>query len=562
MTKPKISVIVPVNNVEVYLKSCLDTLINQTFKEIEIICVDDCSRDNSLNILNDYAKNDSRIKVITLSEQKGQAAARNVGLKAASGDYIGFVDSDDWVELNMFEKLYESAKTYETDISICATHFHNEFTQKSSYNDPYYNLNNFPSDLDDRAFAPEETADFILNINVAIWNKIYKKDFLDNLNIRFKEGFIYEDLPFFFETYLSAKKISIVRDFLYFYRANRIGSTMSNLGKKVLDRADMVSVTYEAIKKAPFYKSIKQRLVEWMIDDLFHRYTLVDQKYQKEFYFKMQKIFRYLEVEGIDEKFLREIYFYKEFLTVRKNSYDECNNALFNKYKNAKKRIMQINYRRVVAEKILKDYYENKLLEVHKEQKDFVEKQIKIQKDWLEEKYNSEIELYKKITDERLKHSIDTYSRKLENEWLLRFSSYKEELSFENEKRLEHYQQELEEKIEEQKKNDEEYFSSLMSQKLEEQRVWLEQDFERVKGEIDQWHFNNLEEKLSEQKAAFDFCIADMEQQHKSEMETQKRLMKDQKDYYEQELAQVKIALKVVKKLKKIKLNLKNRLKL
>ena len=115
-TTPKVSVIVPVYNVAPYLARCLDSLVGQTLKDIEIICVDDKSTDNSLDVLHEYAAKDARITVIALSENSGVAVARNAGLDVACGEYIGFVDSDDYVDSDFYEKLYDIAVESETDI--------------------------------------------------------------------------------------------------------------------------------------------------------------------------------------------------------------------------------------------------------------------------------------------------------------------------------------------------------------------------------------------------------------------------------------------------------------
>ena len=111
----KISVVVPVYNVEKYLKECINSIINQTLEDIEIICVNDGSTDSSLEILNDYAKKDSRIIVINKSNS-GYGHTMNMGLNAASGEYIGIIESDDFADKNMFEDLYKLAKEYDADI--------------------------------------------------------------------------------------------------------------------------------------------------------------------------------------------------------------------------------------------------------------------------------------------------------------------------------------------------------------------------------------------------------------------------------------------------------------
>ncbi len=115
----KISIIIPVYNVEPYLVRALDSVCNQTLKEIEIICINDCSTDNSLSILEEYAKNDDRIKVINFTKNKGAAVARNTGLKEATGEYLGFIDPDDYIDLNYYEELYNKAIEDNADIVKC-----------------------------------------------------------------------------------------------------------------------------------------------------------------------------------------------------------------------------------------------------------------------------------------------------------------------------------------------------------------------------------------------------------------------------------------------------------
>ena len=144
----KISIIIPVYNVDKYLKQCLDSVINQTLKNIEIICVNDGSTDNSSQILN-------RINVIN-QENAVQGAARNTGLTYAKGDYIGFVDSDDWVDITMFEKFYKNAKFHESDIVMGPILIVNE--SKEEFKDfSYYNLNYFNEDFNNSVFNYKKT---------------------------------------------------------------------------------------------------------------------------------------------------------------------------------------------------------------------------------------------------------------------------------------------------------------------------------------------------------------------------------------------------------------------
>ena len=114
---PKVSIIVPIFNAEKYIEKCLNTLVNQTLQDIEIICVNDGSTDHSMDPVKKLAAEDTRIKIIEQAHQK-QGAARNNGMKIASGEYLGFVDADDWVDVDFFEKLYNAAQAYKVDIAL------------------------------------------------------------------------------------------------------------------------------------------------------------------------------------------------------------------------------------------------------------------------------------------------------------------------------------------------------------------------------------------------------------------------------------------------------------
>ncbi len=198
----KISVIVPVYNTEKYLRQCLDSLINQTFHDIEIICVNDGSTDNSAKILAEY----SNIKVITQCNQ-GPSVARNVGIEAANGDYIGFVDSDDWVDLDFFEKLYNSIIKKDADIA-CATikRRENKYRVKYEKEDIY-------TDLEDKiriCGIPKSSY---------VWNKLYKSELVKS-NL-FTPNVYFEDMIWTPNVLKQADKIVTVPDVIYYYRPNR-----------------------------------------------------------------------------------------------------------------------------------------------------------------------------------------------------------------------------------------------------------------------------------------------------------------------------------------------------
>lgn len=208
----KVSVIIPIYNIEKYLPECLESIINQTFKEIEIICVNDGSTDNSLEILKTYAQKDPRIKIIN-QENKGPSFARNNGLNNANGDYILFVDSDDWLHKSLVFKTYNNAITNNADI-IC-------FDCLNVYNSSIVQNRRIPAFIRKNnkiLFYFEEHKD-IAYINCTSWSKLYKKEFLIKNKLKFPEEYkLAEDLIFWFELLIKNPKISLLNECLYYYR--------------------------------------------------------------------------------------------------------------------------------------------------------------------------------------------------------------------------------------------------------------------------------------------------------------------------------------------------------
>lgn len=220
--KNLISVIVPVYNVEKYLKQCIESIINQTYKNLEIILVDDGSTDNSGSLCDDYAAKDTRIKVIH-KENGGLSDARNAGLDICTGDFIGFVDSDDWLELNMYEVMLKNILVNNCDIVSCGhyveyknknykAYFKNKIIKKSDIVKDYYAENNV-------FYAP--------------WMRLYKKYIWKSL--RFPKGKIYEDVFVFLDSFLEAEKIVSISDCLYHYRQRKSSTMGRKFDKRQLD---------------------------------------------------------------------------------------------------------------------------------------------------------------------------------------------------------------------------------------------------------------------------------------------------------------------------------------
>lgn len=225
----KVSVIIPVYNTEKYLRKCLDSVCSQTLKDIEIICVNDCSPDNSLDILREYAENDDRIKIIDFAENKGAAAARNAGIDLARGEYLGFVDSDDFVDLDFYEKLYD--KAVETDADIIKSNLVME-------NPNYCNVFGRYANLDATKLNK-------LNFN-HIPTAIVKTEFINNHNIRFNEMLrnaedcVFEVMMSFF-----ANKIEIIEDVAYHYLFNT--SSLNNTHDYSIEKIKNLALSLDCI---------------------------------------------------------------------------------------------------------------------------------------------------------------------------------------------------------------------------------------------------------------------------------------------------------------------------
>lgn len=211
MTEPKISVIVPVYKAEAYLPACIASIRAQTYQNLEIILIDDGSPDSCGALCDGYAAEDPRVRVIH-KENGGQSAARNMGLDIATGDYIGFVDADDWIEPTMYEFLYGLLVRHNAQISACGARLHFE-DGSTSYLNPKY-----PNDSLREFSTVEALENVILNkqLTFSLWDKLYARQIFDGL--RLSEGKIYEDMELMPKCLERAQKVVYSPEPLYQYR--------------------------------------------------------------------------------------------------------------------------------------------------------------------------------------------------------------------------------------------------------------------------------------------------------------------------------------------------------
>jgi|L827metagenome_2_1110789.scaffolds.fasta_scaffold00119_14 glycosyltransferase involved in cell wall biosynthesis len=243
-----VSIVVPVYNVEQYLRECLDSLIAQTLTEIEIICVNDGSTDSSPLILEEYASKDDRIKVIS-KQNSGYGHTMNTGINAAIGKYIGIVESDDYVPLDMYERLYTTAERESVDF-VKADFYRFKYGRDGQLEKSHNRLSNHIIDYN-RIIDPHnehQVFQFIMNT----WSGVYRRDFLNKYNIRHNEtpGASFQDTGFWFQTFCWANKVYFIDTPLYMNRRDNPNSSVYNK-QKIFCPCNEFDFIYSIIKDNP-----------------------------------------------------------------------------------------------------------------------------------------------------------------------------------------------------------------------------------------------------------------------------------------------------------------------
>ncbi len=239
---PKVSVIVPVYNVEKYIDKCLKSLVNQTLSDIEIIVVNDGSTDNSETIIKQYLeKYQNKIKYVT-KQNGGLSDARNYGMKFATGEYIAFLDSDDYVDNTIYEKMYNKATEEQCDFVEC------DFIWKYS-----------KKEIKDCGEIYNNKHEMLEKARVVAWNKLIKRELLINNKIEFPKGLRYEDIEFFYKLLPHINKCGFVKEFLIYYvqRENSIVNTQNERTKEIFTVFDNVINYY---KENGYYEDYKTEL--------------------------------------------------------------------------------------------------------------------------------------------------------------------------------------------------------------------------------------------------------------------------------------------------------------
>lgn len=258
-----ISIILPIYNMQDYISECLESVLNQTYKDLEIICVNDFSMDNSMTIVKNYAKNDKRIKIVNNEKNRGLGGARNVGLDAATGEYIIFCDTDDKMMPNMAEKLYRCIVESDADMAFCDVMLLSSDELLTPYK-PFHDMTISAN----RIFYPQKAFYRFCDMWPSAWNKIYKKSIIDTNRIRCHENILYEDHTFYYEYLLASEKVAYIPEPLYIYRNERNDSIMKEVSPRIFEIFTILDYIKEIFKnnlEVKWYKILMPKIATRLI---------------------------------------------------------------------------------------------------------------------------------------------------------------------------------------------------------------------------------------------------------------------------------------------------------
>lgn len=315
----KVSVIIPVYNAEKYLRQCLDSVLGQTLKEIELICVDDGSTDGSTEILLAYAGKDKRIRVIT-QKNGGPGKARNTALPYATGKYISFLDADDWFEQDFLEKMFDRSNEVQADICICETQRFDDATGEELPSEWMLKKHLVPTGV----FSPEDIADHLFQFTYGqVWDKLYRRAFLQETGIQFPEFRNSEDMPFVYKTLLSAKRIVVLPNIMVHYRVNRSGSVSNSVVVQPDAPYEAFRLVMDHLEKKCNKELFQQSFLNWAMEFLIWQVcNIPDETIRRKYFDGFRNSWMYqLDFDKYPSNYYYHWSAYIKFLTVKHTPY-------------------------------------------------------------------------------------------------------------------------------------------------------------------------------------------------------------------------------------------------
>ena len=322
---PKISIIIPVYNVEKYIRQALSSVVNQTLDDLEIIVVNDCSPDNSMLIVEEFARNDERFVIINQEKNQGQGVARNCALDVARGEYIMFLDPDDWFELDACEKAYNQISTNQNEMVFFNLYSWKE--RKGKLGKRILNTTRLKPFEGVKNNTHVNLRELKTNWFVASWTwvQIYSKEFINKHNIRYSDDRFTEDIPFFIKACIYSTDISILDKPLYNYR-KKVGTTVINY----FEHAESIFSAKEKTRKIILESGLKDYYWgNYILSEIgsytlhFKNFAKANKKIRKEFFERIKVKFEEVSKE-FSEDFLKQSISYNDFkLVLECKSYEE-----------------------------------------------------------------------------------------------------------------------------------------------------------------------------------------------------------------------------------------------
>lgn len=295
----KVSVIMPVYNAGRYLEESINCVLNQTLKEIELICVDDGSQDNSLDILQRVADEDNRMHFYR-QNHNGGGAARNFALKKATGKYLYFMDADDLIKQDALRELYDKIEESEVDFVICRTIVYD--SDNDEYlNKPYFDMEPIYRIVGDEVFHYNDVGSNLFDFSVTPWAKMFNREFALSTGARFGEGLIFHDHFFFWEILFNSRKIIFYNKELCIYRIHSKSSTESK-DSRFLNIFDVYKGVIEIFMKYHVFNKYERRLYNVIIHSAIRRYFMIQNEYQSDFFYRMKNEFAAMKSDVNYEK--------------------------------------------------------------------------------------------------------------------------------------------------------------------------------------------------------------------------------------------------------------------
>lgn len=315
----QVSVIIPVYNIAAHLEQCLDSVEGQTLADLEIICVDDGSTDESPVILASYAVRDSRFQVITQTNA-GPGAARNTGLALAGGEFVIFLDSDDWFEPDFLEQMVRRARDTGADVTICRaiefdTRTGRELPSEWMLKDRY-----LPGDC----FTPEQAADYLFQFTYGWpWDKLYRTEFIRGTQISFPELPNSEDFVFVFQSLALAGRIAVLDKTLVHHRVNRMASVSNSRWLKPEAPYQATTLLWTALEQRGVYRIFERSFLNWAMEFLIWNVAnMGERQAQKLYYQKLKREWLpQMKFEAHPRFYYRDHFTYKKYWLIKQFPY-------------------------------------------------------------------------------------------------------------------------------------------------------------------------------------------------------------------------------------------------